>query len=197
MQPIVTISCTSRPANFTSRALAVVEAQLSGSGRPFRSFDARELELAFPGQRRTADAETLTDAVTSSSGVILATPEYHGSFSAMTKLVIENLGFPSALRGKAVGLLGVAAGRIGAVKSLEHLRGVCSHIGAVVMPSAVSIAGVQSAFDDDGQIIDEAVETTLRGFADSFAEFIESYICPKMILEEQVRDSGAAWTTSV
>ena len=36
------------------------------------------------------------------------------------KLVIENLGFPSVLAGKPVALLGMAAGAIGAIKSLEH-----------------------------------------------------------------------------
>ena len=48
--------------------------------------------------------------------------------------MIENMGFPSVLAGKPVSLLGVAAGRIGAIKSLESLRGVCSHIGAIVLP---------------------------------------------------------------
>ena len=76
--------------------------------------------------------------------VILATPEYHGSFAAMMKLVIENLGFPSTLAGKPVALLGVAAGRIGAIKSLEQLRSVCSHVGAIVLPGPVSVANVFS-----------------------------------------------------
>ena len=34
--------------------------------------------------------------------VVLATPEYHGSFSSVMKLMIENLGFPSVLEGKSV-----------------------------------------------------------------------------------------------
>ena len=54
-----------------------------------------------------------------STGVVLATPEYHGSFSSVMKLMIENLGFPSVLAGKSVALLGVAGGSIGAIKSLE------------------------------------------------------------------------------
>jgi chromate reductase, NAD(P)H dehydrogenase (quinone) len=62
--------------------------------------------------------------------------------------MIENMGFPSALRGKPVGLIGVAAGRIGAIKSLEALKGCISHVGGIVIPAgAVSIAGVQGAFE--------------------------------------------------
>ena len=99
----------------------------------------------------------MKEEVQNASGIVIATPEYHGGFSAMTKLVIENLGFPSVLQGKPVALLGVAAGRIGAIKSLEQLRGVCSHTGAIVLPISVSIAGVQGAFDEQGNCTDPSV----------------------------------------
>lgn len=97
--------------------------------------------------------------------MVLATPEYHGSFSGMLKLMIENLGFPSALAGKPVALLGVAAGRIGAIKSLEQLRSVCSHVGCVVLPGPVSVALVQQVFDRDGNCLDRAVEKQVRRVA--------------------------------
>ena len=66
----------------------------------------------------------------------------------MAKLIIENLGFPSVLATKPVALLGVAAGQIGAIKSLEQLRSVLSHVGAIVLPGPVSVAGVQGVFDE-------------------------------------------------
>jgi NAD(P)H-dependent FMN reductase len=115
----------------------------------------------------------------------------------MTKLIIENLGFPSLLAGKPVALLGVAAGRIGAIKSLEQLRGVCSHVGALVLPGSVSIAGVQKAFDNDGRCTDPGVEESLRGIASSLLEFIQTYVCPKHVLEEMVREDGPSWTAAV
>ncbi len=40
------------------------------------------------------------------------------------------------MSGKPVALLGVAAGSIGAIKSLEHLRGVVSHIGGLALAAA-------------------------------------------------------------
>ncbi|MFQ5802331.1 MAG: hypothetical protein ACE5JQ_05465 [Candidatus Methylomirabilales bacterium] len=43
----------------------------------------------------------------------------------MIKLVIKNMGFPSVLVGNPVALLRVAAGAIGVIKALEHLRSVC------------------------------------------------------------------------
>ena len=197
MRKIVTICGTSRPDNLTSRALAVVHAELAKAGTEPTLFDGRTLSLAFPGQPPTADAERLKSAVVDAAAVVIATPEYHGSFAAMTKLIIENLGFPSVLSGKPVALVGVAAGRIGAIKSLEQLRGVCSHIGAIVLPGAVSVAGVRAAFDADGNCTDPSVEDALKGVASSLLEFIDNYVCPKYALEAMIRGEGASWTSTI
>jgi NAD(P)H-dependent FMN reductase len=96
-----------------------------------------------------------------------------------------------------VALVGVAAGRIGAIKSLEQLRGVCSHVGALVLPRSVSIAGVRGAFDDEGRCTDDDVETALRGAAEALLEFVENYVCPKHTLEALVRGDGTPWTSTV
>jgi chromate reductase len=197
MNSIVCISGSSRPDNYTVRALGVVADELARLGAPTEILDARTLTLGFPGQPDTPDTKRLARAVAAASAVVLATPEYHGTFSAMTKLIIENMGYPSALAGKPVALLGVAAGRIGAIKSLEQLRGVCAHTGAIVLPGAVSIAGVRGAFDDDGRITDSGAETALHGLAGALVAFMKDYVCPKYTLESMVRQDAAPWAATV
>lgn len=197
MRNIVCISGTSRPDNYTSRALAVVVDELETLGERHTVFDARDMVLAFPGQPVTADAKRMTESVQQASGVIIASPEYHGSICANTKLIIENLEFPSSLAGKPVGLAGVAAGRIGAIKSLEQLKGVCSHVGAIVVPGAVSIAGVRGAFDEQGNCTDEVAVEALRKVARAMASFLDDYVCPRFQLEEMVRHEGKPWVTAV
>lgn len=199
MPHIVTICGTSRPGNFTGKALRVVEQELREQELKLTSFDTGSMTLNFPGFGTTEDATRLQEAIGEASGIVLATPEYHGGLSAMTKLVIENLGFPSAWRDKPVALLGVAAGRIGAIKSLEQVRGICAHTGAIVLPSAVSIAAVQKAFDADGNCTDPGVEEALRGLARGLLGFIKEYVCPKYALEALVRGEGegGAWVAEV
>jgi chromate reductase len=197
MRNIVCISGTSRPGNFTSKALGVVINELDNLNEKHTVFDAREMKLEFPGNPATTDAEHLTKAVGDAAGVILASPEYHGGFSAMTKLILENMGFPSALAGKPIALVGVAAGRIGAIKSLEQLKNVCSHIGAIVVPGPVSIAGVQSVFDGEGNIIDTGSEQALRSVATSMHQFLNNYVCPKFMLEEMIRHEGRPWAATL
>jgi len=197
MPNILLISGSSRPDNYTSNALAVVHKRLKELDVETKVVDARGLSLSFPGAPATEDAKKLKEAVLGASGIVLASPEYHGAFSAMTKLIIENLGFPSALKDKPIGLLGVAAGRIGAIKSLEQLRSVCAHVGAIVLPRAISIAGVKSAFDAEGRCTDAETERVLRGLADSLMTFLKDYVCPKYALEALVREDGPAWTAEV
>ncbi len=197
MKKIVTISGTSRPNNFTFRALNIVNEELQKIGIKPVMFDARELSLSFPGHSATGDEKRLKTAVKEAAGIILATPEYHGTFAAMTKLIIENLGFPSALSGKPIALIGVANGKIGAIKSLEQLKGVCSHVGAIVIPGSISIAGVQQVFDDNGQCTDEKTKQSLQDVAHSLLNFLEDYICPKFALEEMIREDTKSWSTNL
>jgi NAD(P)H-dependent FMN reductase len=190
---IVCISGTNRPDNYSARALGVIVAELEQQGEKLTVFDARELTLDFPGRPATADAKRLTVAVEAASALVIVSPEYHGGIAAHTKLIIENLGFPSKLAGKPVALAGVAAGRIGAVKSLEQLKAILSHVGAIVVPGAVSVAGVQSVFDADGNCTDAGAESALRGVATALRRFLDDFVCPRHRLEELVRQQGQPW----
>ena len=192
---IVAVLGTARPENYTSKALALVIDEIGKHGNiALDLIDPAAQDLPFPGaDPDSAETKALQDMVSGATGVIFSTPEYHGSFSSMAKLIIENLGFPSVLAGKPVALVGVAAGRIGAIKALEHLRSVLSHIGAIVLPGPVSVAGVQQVFDDKGRCLDENIETLVRGVATNLIDYIDSNICPRMALERMVREElGAA-----
>ncbi len=180
---------TARPGNYTSKALALVVDE-------FRKHEDVALDLIDPGRINlplpgadpdSPETERLKQTVSRATGLVFATPEYHGSFSSVAKLIIENLGFPSVLATKPVALLGVAAGQIGAIKSLEQLRSVLSHVGAIVLPGPVSVAGVQRVFDEDGRCGDPEIETRIRGVATQLIDYIRGNICPRLALEEMVR----------
>jgi len=147
-----------------------------------------EYSVNFPGlEKDEFRIKLLRSKIKDSSGVLIATPEYHGSFSSLIKLTIENLGYPSALSRKPIGLLGIASGSIGAIKSLEHLRSVCSHVGAIVLPGAVSIGEVENYFDDEGKCLDNNVENRLRQLAHIMINFITAHIISGMSLEDLAR----------
>ena len=182
-----------RPGNQTAKALAYVADEIrSHNDITVEVIDPAQLEMSLPGTARDRSTmEALQAKVTAATGVVLATPEYHGSFSSVIKLFIEQLGYPSVLSGKPVALLGVAAGAIGAIKSLEHLRSVCSHVGAIVLPGPVSIANVHKVFDDEGVCLDAAIEKRLRRLGTNLVDYIHNQICPRVALEQMVREREA------
>ena len=186
---IATLLGTSRPKNFTQHALSIVEEALRAQGAEVTRFDPAAKVLPFPGQEGSfADAVELERVVRAADGVVIATPEYHGSFPAMLKLILENMGFPSALSAKPMALLGVAAGRIGAIKSLEQLRSVCSHTGAIVLPAPISIASVNRFFDDAGRCTDAATKKAVESVASNLLDYMRLNICPRRALEALVRE---------
>jgi chromate reductase, NAD(P)H dehydrogenase (quinone) len=191
---IALIKGSIRPGNYTNMASAIVLDELRKLPKvAVEVVDPAALHLPFPGEESdSSGTRRLQEIVKNATGVILATPEYHGSFSSVMKLVIENLGFPSVLAGKPVALLGVAAGSIGAIKSLEHLRGVVSHVGGIVLPLPISIAHVRDVFDPDGHVLDPKVDAMIRQVAVNLVGYIEKNLCPAATLERMLREGTAA-----
>ncbi|MDE2667753.1 MAG: NAD(P)H-dependent oxidoreductase [Acidobacteriota bacterium] len=185
---ILAASGSSRPGNYTRRvlALAVDELQIRHQVQ-VDLIDLSTSDFPFPGQGPSQATHRAQDLVKGAAGILLATPEYHGSYSSAMKRFIENLGFPSTLAGKPVALLGAAAGQIGAVKALEHLGSVCSHVGAFVLPGPVSVARVQKVFDGEGRCLDAAIEKRIRGLATHLMDYIDNRSCPRATLEQSVR----------
>ncbi len=171
-----------RSGNFTAKALdlCIDEARQHAAVDRIEVIDVSQLGLLPPGLETAPERlETMVETVRQANGVILSTPEYHGSYSSTIKLIIDNLGFPSVLSGKAVVLLGVAAGRIGAIKALEHLRSVCSHVGALVLPGPVSLAGVQRLFDAEGRCLDAKTEQQVRALSHRLIDYLVTTTCPE------------------
>jgi chromate reductase, NAD(P)H dehydrogenase (quinone) len=191
---IAVINGSVRNGSYTNMASALVVDELRQHPKvSVDVIDPAALHLPFPGEDPDSPAtRQLQKIVGAAVGVILVTPEYHGSFSSVMKLVIENLGFPSALAGKPVALLGVAAGAIGAIKSLEHLRGVVSHVGGIALPLPVSIANVQKVFDREGRVLDPMAEKIVRQAATNLMGYIEKNLCPAITLERLLREGMAA-----
>ncbi len=180
-----------RPNNYTAMAARLAVDEFGRQGVLVDLVDPARLSLPGPGLGTgDGDPQRIREIVTAAAAVLLATPEYHGGFSSVIKLVIENLGFPSALAGKPVALLGVAAGAIGAVKSLEQLRGVCSHVGALPLPLTVSVANCQKVFDKDGNCLDPVIEKRVRGVATTVMDYLRKAVCPAITLERILRGEG-------
>ncbi len=161
-------------SSVTRRALQVALLGARGAGARTELIDLREWQLPFCGSEFTsvesADVARLQSVVQGAQGLIWATPEYHGSFSGVLKNALDLLSIED-FQGKMVGLLGVAAGSIGAINALSHLRTVGRQLHAWVLPQQVSVASSYGAFNEDGSLKSADVDKRLREMGRDVARF--------------------------
>ena len=91
-------------------------------------------------------------------------PEYNGSYPGVLKLFIDGLSvneYPRNFRGKRVALIGVASGRAGNLRGMDHLADTIAHMGGWVLPNRLPLSGVDGLVDDSGKVTDAATQKAL------------------------------------
>lgn len=155
---VVGICGSLRKGSATHAALSIALTGAEEEGAEVELIDLREYQIIF--QSAVADASgypvevlKLKTKVRCADGILLGTPEYHGSFSGALKYALDLMG-NDEFENKVVGLVGVSGGRMGAVNSLSMLRTVGASLHAFVIPTTVSIPLASEAFDVDGNLHD-------------------------------------------
>ena len=95
-------------------------------------------------------------AVAASDAMLLATPEYNGSYSAAIKNAIDwaSRG-DNLLATRPVVTMGGSPGALGGTKAQEHLRAVCLHRGMYLMPQPTVAVPHFGKKIEDGKLTDE------------------------------------------
>ncbi len=93
-------------------------------------------------------------------GLILCTPEYHGSCSGVLKNALDLVGFDE-MEDKVVGLLSVLGGG-GNANALNHMRIVCRWVHAWVIPHQAAVGSAYDAFDAGGSLKDEKLRRRVQ-----------------------------------
>jgi FMN reductase len=161
----ITGICGSLSANgATKRALKIALDGAAELGAEVSLLELRDLDLVTFGSvaasEYPADVVSLREQIRESQGIILATPEYHGSISGVLKNMLDLMNIDD-FETKIVGLVGVAGGHTGAINSLNTMKTICRNLHCWVLPQDVSIANSAAAFGDDSSATDPALQERL------------------------------------
>jgi NAD(P)H-dependent FMN reductase len=127
----------------------------------------REYDLPFCTGEETdpakgsSGAARLRHRVLEANGIILATPNYHGTLSGVLKNALDLMSM-GEFEGKVVGLVGVSGGRMGATSTLNTLRAIGRTLHAWVVPWEAWVYNAATAFATEGTLKDAAAEERLR-----------------------------------
>jgi chromate reductase len=95
-------------------------------------------------------------------------PEYNGSLPGILKLLIDSLDPKISFKGKRASLVGVANGRAGNLRGLDHLSSILMHMQVTVLPYLLPVSRVQAEFDENGfkettlKVVEEHIRRTIE-----------------------------------
>lgn len=148
---ITIISGTNRAGSRTRNLVYYYRDALAGMGEVPVVVLLEGIDL----NRRTLALEQLENEVLiPSDKFIFILPEYNGSFPGAIKTLIDMCRIPECFYGKKALLTGVADGRAGNLRGMEHFTGILNHMKVVVHPDRLPISQVKKLVNGEGVLID-------------------------------------------
>jgi FMN reductase len=166
---IVGIGGSLRANSHTYQALNLALEKVAATGANVELLDLREMNLPLcngdSDYTDNSQVMRLRLTVTEADGIILATPEYHGSASGVLKNALDLMSFDE-LSGKVFGLISVLGGEHNS-NALNDLRTIMRWVHGWVIPEQVAIAKAWQAFDSQGNLKDAKLDQRFDKFAQS------------------------------
>jgi len=119
-------------------------------------------------------AEIQDDCILPAEKFVFVIPEYNGGFPGVVKMFIDACSirnYADNFKGKKAAILGVAAGRAGNLRGMEHLTGVLNYLGTTVMPNRLPISSIGKLLDENKNVTDEGTIKVIQEFAESVVKF--------------------------
>ena len=105
--------------------------------------------------------------------IVIVSPEYNGSYPGVVKLFLDACSirnYKGTFSEKKFALVGVASGRAGNLRGMDHLAGVVNHVGGTVFSNKLPISSIGNVLSDDNHIDDSTIET-MQKHIDAFLAF--------------------------
>ncbi|KJH71926.1 NADPH-dependent FMN reductase [Aliterella atlantica] len=172
MVKIVGIGGSLRAGSYSQIALELAAKRVEVLGAEVEVLDLRQMNLPFcSGEDEYLDypdVEQLQNTVKAADGLILSTPEYHGSLSGVLKNALDLMSFEQ-LDNKVTGLISVLGGQPNS-NALNDLRVIMRWVHGWVIPEQIAIGQAWKAFSPDGKIVDEKLSQRFDAFAQSLVD---------------------------
>lgn len=172
---VLLFSGSTREGSYNKKLIFEAAAITKTLGACPQVIDLKEYPMPFyDGDLETSSglpehAKRLRQLMIQSNVIVIASPEYNGSVSAVLKNTLDwasraETGGPSrdAYKGKTFVLLSSSPGSGGGKRGLVQLRSIIEAIGGTVLAKQLSVANASKAFDDKGLLVDPKVRQELH-----------------------------------
>ncbi len=163
--------------------LALQGAEAAGATVTF--LDLRDLPMPlYDGDLEEAsglpeNARRFKDLLKSHQGLLIASPEYNSSFSAVLKNAIdwasrseEGEAPLACFNDKVCALMSTSPGALGGLRGLVPLRMLLGNIGVVVLPDQMAIPKAMEAFTPEGALKDPRQQAGIQALGANVAKLL-------------------------
>ena len=169
--------------NSFNRKLAAVTAALArASGAEVTHIELADYDIPMynadlEARGTPSDVMKLKQLMHAHPAWIICSPEYNGSYTALLKNTIDWVSSPvksdpdwqdgfKSFTGKVVGVLSAAPGALGGLRSQSHLVPLLLNAQCWVAPKAFALGRAGDAFDDGGELLDDAHRKNVQAVVD-------------------------------
>jgi NAD(P)H-dependent FMN reductase len=186
MKPhILAFAGSTRRESFNKKLVPIAAKGARDAGAEVTLIDLKDFPLPLFDQDLEAEqgmpenGKKLKQLFIDHDGLLIASPEYNSSITAVLKNAIDWVSRPApgepslvAFRGKVATLMSASPGALGGLRGLVHVRSMLGNIGVIVLPDQIAVAKAHEAFQPDGSLTDPKLHAGIEALGKTLASFL-------------------------
>lgn len=184
---ILAFAGSTRTGSFNKQLVKIAAEEARSAGAIVTVMDLRDFPLPLFDEDEEAEkglpenAKKLKKLFREHDGLLISSPEYNSSVTAVLKNAIDWVSRPETddepslvcFKGKIAALVSASPGGLGGLRGLVHLRAILGNIGVIVLPDQIAISSAHEAFTQAGRLKDEAKGKQVANLARTLKSFVE------------------------
>ncbi len=183
MPKIIAFAGSTRSASYNKMLIRSAADDVKKAGGEVTLIDLRDFPMPlYDGDIEESDgpppsSTKLYELMKEHQGMLLASPEYNSSITAVLKNTIDWVSRPrsgepplAAFSGKVAALLSASPGALGGLRGLVHIRSILGNIGVTVLPNQIAVPKAMEVYDADGSLKDSRLAEKIAGLARELVE---------------------------
>ncbi len=182
---ILAFAGSTRIDSYNKKLVKIAAAGAKAAGAEVTYIDLRDLPLPLfdedleAQEGLPANARTFKDLMISHQGLLIASPEYNSSLTAVLKNAIDWASRPApneaplaAFAGKVATIMSASPGALGGLRGLVHLRSILGNIKVLVLPDQIAVPKAYEAFNADGTLKDPKQQESIEQLGDGLTKIL-------------------------
>jgi chromate reductase, NAD(P)H dehydrogenase (quinone) len=185
MPKIIAFAGSTRTDSHNKKLVKLAAAGAQTAGAEVTVIDLRDFPMPLYDEDLEAQsglpapAREFKQLLMAHQGLLIASPEYNSSLTAVLKNAIDWASRPepndpplAAFANKVAAIMSASPGALGGLRGLVHLRAILSNIKVLVIPDQVAIPKAYEAFTAEGQLQDASQQAAIAALGQRVANLL-------------------------